>query len=720
MTSIMVPRSPALPPPRVSAVQIGRRQVGVGRCSGCSGHCTNCTITSAGDEAAPELFGCIMLPQAPAFPAPKLFTPRGHRVLMQRATHLQQVRQAAVDKQRAEEASKYSLVDATVEDDIDDCTESIPLLVALLNHRELHSAIGSNLCDDLFVHVFGWLPVSSFPMTKRVSTNFYIVLHSLLAWKPTLQVRLQLHLDALSLSQDPRVWVAVRVRPHEQAGCLELCRNRVAVKAREGRHEDGNTFFFDAAFDASTTQIDVWSRIHPPLMRCLLRGEHACVLAYGQTGSGKTHTMFGSPGTPEDAGIAYRVAQSLARLVDVANMRSRPIVEFSFLEIYNEKLRDLLAERQTEGSPEAVLQPHNAFQQGLVRKRCNLKRMQRQLSTWLHVGMTNRAAGKTVLNSSSSRSHAVATLHIRWQLVGSEEERETRLYLVDLAGSERAGQCALSAEQLKEGVNINKSLTTLARVVGTLARGRGEHVPYRDSMLTWLLSDAITGRKARAFMIATLHPGHPAETMSTLRYAQQYSALRSDLSGRISRLVSEVRAMQNRLDRVKSEFKQACQELQQSRGGQWCAETLDDQAVRSKHGVKAFFKGHPLLRWTQAHWNKRSIGAVGHVCDVAEAPPPRNKGEQPDGRRIKPRHDADGEREHGRVMQVCYPGKHGHPSTMLWYPEAALLDVAPPLHLQELLKLQIDIASLVAQKRTQLLEARELFMAQQQCWMETA
>merc|ERR1712187_750995 len=79
-----------------------------------------------------------------------------------------------------------------------------------------------------------------------------------------------------------------------------------------------------------------------------------------------------------------------------------------------------------------------------------------------------------------------------------------------------------------QGCNINKSLSTMARVIKVLTSGAAEHVPYRDSTLTWLLSDAITGAKARAFMIATVHPAHPAETLSTLRYAQQYSSLKSN------------------------------------------------------------------------------------------------------------------------------------------------------------------------------------------------
>jgi len=161
---------------------------------------------------------------------------------------------------------------------------------------------------------------------------------------------------------------------------------------------------------------------------------------------------------------------------------------------------------------------------GLSRRRCDLDRLEQQVGDWVNEGASTRTVGKTVFNEHSSRSHAVATIHITWE----EGGKETRLYLVDLAGSERAGQYALSAEQLKQGVNINKSLSTMARVITVLASGSAEHVPYRDSTLTWLLSDAITGINARTFMIAAINPLHEPETVSTLQYAQQYSSLQSN------------------------------------------------------------------------------------------------------------------------------------------------------------------------------------------------
>jgi len=173
---------------------------------------------------------------------------------------------------------------------------------------------------------------------------------------------------------------------------------------------------------------------------------------------------------------------------------------------------------------------------GLTRRCCDLDRLEGQVGDWMYEGAATRTVGKTVFNAHSSRSHAVATLHIKWEEHGSE----TRLYLVDLAGSERAGAYALSAEQLKQGVNINKSLSTMARVITVLASGAAEHVPYRDSTLTWLLSDAITGINARAFMMATINPLHVPESLSTLQYAQRYSSLQSNQE-EVNKLGSAVR-----------------------------------------------------------------------------------------------------------------------------------------------------------------------------------
>merc|ERR1719424_249689 len=300
-------------------------------------------------------------------------------------------------------------------------------------------------------------------------------------------------------------------------------------------------FFFDGAFNAAAVQADVWGRVSRPVMTSLLKRKHVCFLAYGQTGSGKTHTMFGDRDTIGAEGVAFRAVRSLSRMIHGPKVHGKavtPSVEFSFLEVYNEKVYDLLADqKQLELVTEREVKTHgtkykaaefsgagHVVAKGLTRRKCDIDRLEEQIGDWVYEGASTRTVGKTVFNEHSSRSHAIGTVHVTWE----EGGEETRFYLVDLAGSERAGQYALSADQLKQGVNINKSLSTMARVITVLASGAAEHVPYRDSTLTWLLSDAITGINARTFMVAAINPQHVPETVSTLQYAQQYSSLQSN------------------------------------------------------------------------------------------------------------------------------------------------------------------------------------------------
>lgn len=320
------------------------------------------------------------------------------------------------------------------------------------------------------------------------------------------------------------------------------------------------------------------------VLTSLLDRKHVCFFAYGQTGSGKTHTMFGNREIPGQEGIAFRAIRSLAAMIngmDVAGKGLTPVVEFSFLEVYNEKIYDLLAgskklELSTEREEKRAASKYRATQycgtehvvaKGLSRRQCDLDRLEQQVGDWVYEGACTRTVGKTVFNEHSSRSHAVATIHIIWPDGG-----EKRFYLVDLAGSERAGQYALSTEQLKQGVNINKSLSTMARVITALASGSSEHIPYRDSTLTWLLSEAITGINARTFMVAAINPLHEAETVSTLNYAQRYSSLQSNQE-EINKIGATVRKSLAIVQRCRQSLKFALKDTQ------WTRSTLKAQML---------------------------------------------------------------------------------------------------------------------------------------------
>eukprot|EP00747_Dinoflagellata_sp_TGD_P080363 gnl/TRDRNA2_/TRDRNA2_160859_c3_seq1.p1 gnl/TRDRNA2_/TRDRNA2_160859_c3~~gnl/TRDRNA2_/TRDRNA2_160859_c3_seq1.p1 ORF type:complete len:511 (-),score=78.76 gnl/TRDRNA2_/TRDRNA2_160859_c3_seq1:50-1426(-) len=457
-------------------------------------------------------------------------------------------------------------------------------------------------------------------------------------------------------------------------------------------------------------------------------------MAYGQTGSGKTHTMFGSlePGSP-NRGLAFRAIDKLATLLQNCDRAGGPppYVELSFLEVYNDGLFDLL-DGSRPLSKQRSSEKH-VVPQGLTRKRCEIGDMEEQVRSWLREGASMRTVGKTVFNPRSSRSHAVVMLHICWgnDARSGRYRPETRLYLVDLAGSERSGLYSLSPEQLKEGEHINLSLSALGRVVSSLASGKSEHVPYRDSALTWLLKDAITGKSGRVCMVAAVHPAYAAETASTLRYARQYSTLQASASGRIPELASEVRDLQRKVDSLKHAFEKAL--ASDEHQIPWTRESLrGNMHCQSRYNIKDLFEMHPFLEWTQGHQSKaaqrgqrRGTVGIGIARTFADIPPPRHPEEKPDGRRATngkalPVPEAIGGDPPDRVVEVVFEGKHGRPPVVLWYPEAALEMVQPPKALLDaMVKLDQNEEEL-SRKRDELMKARKGEAADQQEWMSTA
>eukprot|EP00746_Dinoflagellata_sp_MGD_P038997 gnl/MRDRNA2_/MRDRNA2_193978_c0_seq1.p1 gnl/MRDRNA2_/MRDRNA2_193978_c0~~gnl/MRDRNA2_/MRDRNA2_193978_c0_seq1.p1 ORF type:complete len:405 (+),score=58.82 gnl/MRDRNA2_/MRDRNA2_193978_c0_seq1:131-1216(+) len=271
-------------------------------------------------------------------------------------------------------------------------------------------------------------------------------------------------------------------------------------------------------------------------------------MAYGQTGSGKTHTMFGDVTISGGEGVAFRLLRSTAamlrsKVAESEDLRKSMSIEFSFLEVYNEKIYDLLG---------SDYQFHfSTGLQGVTRLRCGLDQMEQQVRNWICQGAGTRSVGETAFNPQSSRSHAVAMIYVNWN-----ESHTSRICIVDLAGSERVGQYALSDVQLSEGCSINQGLSALGKVVAAMSNGKGEHVPFRDSVLTWLLKDVITGNGGRAFLFATVNAASPAETESTLRYALQYSGLKSETSSAISALGGEVRNLQVQVNIRKHELEE--------------------------------------------------------------------------------------------------------------------------------------------------------------------
>ncbi|KAF2734469.1 kinesin [Polyplosphaeria fusca] len=301
------------------------------------------------------------------------------------------------------------------------------------------------------------------------------------------------------------------------------------------RAYDDKEFTFDKSFwshDESDPhyvhQEDVYRSFGEEFLDHNFEGYNTCIFAYGQTGSGKSYTMMGNQDQP---GLIPRTCEELfERIERDPTPNTNYHVHVSYFEVYNEHVRDLLVPRT---NPPAYLKIRESLKDGVyvqglteaeVRNYGDVKRL-------MECGDLSRTTAATKMNDTSSRSHAVFTIQLKQiqhsLLSDATIERCARMRLVDLAGSERANKTEAVGARLKEGGNINKSLTTLGRVIAALAKkGRTrEIVPFRDSVLTYLLKDSLVGNSKTA-MVACISPTDYDETLSTLRYADQAKRIR--------------------------------------------------------------------------------------------------------------------------------------------------------------------------------------------------
>uniref|UniRef100_A0A8C4LPQ4 Kinesin family member 13A n=1 Tax=Equus asinus asinus TaxID=83772 RepID=A0A8C4LPQ4_EQUAS len=294
-------------------------------------------------------------------------------------------------------------------------------------------------------------------------------------------------------------------------------------------------FAFDYCFwsmdESNTTkyagQEVVFKCLGEGILEKAFQGYNACIFAYGQTGSGKSFSMMGNA---EQLGLIPRLCCALFKRISLEQNESQTFkVEVSYMEIYNEKVRDLLDPKGSRQSLKVrehkVLGPYvDGLSQLAVTSFEDIESLMSE-------GNKSRTVAATNMNEESSRSHAVFNIIITQTLYdlqsGNSGEKVSKVSLVDLAGSERVSKTGAAGERLKEGSNINKSLTTLGLVISSLAdqaagKGKNKFVPYRDSVLTWLLKDNLGGN-SQTSMIATISPAadNYEETLSTLRYADR-------------------------------------------------------------------------------------------------------------------------------------------------------------------------------------------------------
>ncbi|KAL6073190.1 Kinesin-like protein kif18a, variant 2 [Balamuthia mandrillaris] len=312
-------------------------------------------------------------------------------------------------------------------------------------------------------------------------------------------------------------------------------------------------YMFDRVFDQYATQREVYEHTAKDLINAVMNGYNATIFAYGATGSGKTHTMIGSK---EQGGIMLEAMRDLFKAIQ-ENQDKQYTIQFSYLEVYNEQIRDLLV----EGNVILELRdtPKGAVVSGLSHR---TPKSAEEILELLETGNSRRAVSPTEANQVSSRSHAVM------QVIVQQKERTAdvqaavnvgKLSLIDLAGSERACVTRNIGARMKEGANINKSLLALGNCINALGEGNGKnkYVPYRNSKLTRLLKDSLGGN-CRTVMITTVSPSSLSyeDTLNTLKYANRAKNIRTKVSRNVVNVKFHVAQYKNIVVTLRKEVAQ--------------------------------------------------------------------------------------------------------------------------------------------------------------------
>lgn len=340
-------------------------------------------------------------------------------------------------------------------------------------------------------------------------------------------------------------------------------------------HDYKKEFFFDYSYWSADPkdghfikQEQVFNDLGQGVLDSAFEGYNACLFAYGQTSAGKTYTMMG---TSEEIGLIPRICKGLFRYIDQnTSLNSSFRTEVSYLEIYNEHVHDLLRPQKLKKLPQQNLKvrehpKEGPYVEGLTKQHVSDLD---SIEVLIEQGNKLRATASTRMNNASSRSHAIFTIKFtQAKLIGDmPSETISKIHLVDLAGSERASASGAVGDRLKEGANINKSLVTLGIVISTLAENsinssttskrpsfrKKLFVPYRDSVLTFLLKDSLGGN-SKTVMIAAISPAecNYGETLSTLRYAHRAKSIINTPTINEDQNVKLIRDLRLEIERLK-------------------------------------------------------------------------------------------------------------------------------------------------------------------------
>lgn len=333
------------------------------------------------------------------------------------------------------------------------------------------------------------------------------------------------------------VRVVVRCRPFTKKEKRAECENILEVDDRLGQitirnpkappEEPLKVFTFDSVFGWKSKQSDIYDYAVRPLVDSVLLGFNGTIFAYGQTGTGKTYTMQGVSTDPEKRGVIPNSFQHIFTQIS-RSQNQKYLVRSSYLEIYQEDIRDLLCK---DNNKKLELKENPDYGVYVKDLSSVVTKNAAEIEHVMNIGNQSRTVGFTNMNERSSRSHAIFVVTVECSEAGLDGEdhiRVGKLNMVDLAGSERQSKTGAEGTRLKEAAKINLSLSALGNVISALVDGRSTHVPYRDSKLTRLLQDSLGGN-AKTIMVATVGPSHKSfdESLATLRYASRAKKIKN-------------------------------------------------------------------------------------------------------------------------------------------------------------------------------------------------
>ncbi|CAH0559378.1 unnamed protein product [Brassicogethes aeneus] len=332
------------------------------------------------------------------------------------------------------------------------------------------------------------------------------------------------------------VRVFVRVRPFNFLEGNSGLRQVVSVEENEAvlvtKPNTAKTYKksynFSKVFDISATQMDVYRTVAVPIVEKLFEGYNGTIFAYGQSGTGKTYTMIGDTLKDPQKGIIPNIFSHIFSEISVANNDMSYLVTVTYLEIYNEEVRDLLADDANKKLAIRERTDVGVYVKDLLGFTVD---SMESVNDLLNRGNKNRAIGSTKLNALSSRSHAILTVAVESKNKSTNTAKFGKLNLVDLAGSERVSKSQATGERLREAGKINLSLSVLGNVISALVDQSTTHIPYRNSKLTRLLQDSLGGNSLTA-MVAMVSASELDydETINTLMYADRVKQVKNYLT----------------------------------------------------------------------------------------------------------------------------------------------------------------------------------------------